>query len=146
MARPEIKNIADLKGKSVGVTRFGAAADFGMRMFLKKYGLEPVKDVPLVQIGRHAGDYHGAFEENDLMPRRMSQPMAYVVQQAGLKMIRQSRQGGNSLHAFGVSNDKKIHQGTIARKQRVYLRAYGKSIQFMYTHKEETQRDLCPLH
>ena len=24
---------------------------FGMRIFLNKYGLEPVKDVPLVQIG-----------------------------------------------------------------------------------------------
>src|SRR6185437_2077856 len=30
MAHPEIKNVADLKGKPVGVTRFGAATDFGM--------------------------------------------------------------------------------------------------------------------
>src|SRR6266542_1551251 len=52
MAHPEIKNVADLKGKAVGVTRFGAATDFGMRILLNKYGLEPVKDVPLVQIGR----------------------------------------------------------------------------------------------
>ncbi|MGZ9220198.1 MAG: ABC transporter substrate-binding protein, partial [Candidatus Binatia bacterium] len=31
MAAPEIKTVADLKGKTIGVSRFGAATDFGMR-------------------------------------------------------------------------------------------------------------------
>src|SRR5207342_2598482 len=51
MAAPEIRTIADLKGKTVGVTRFGSSGDVGMRMFLTKYGLEPVKDVPMIQLG-----------------------------------------------------------------------------------------------
>src|ERR1700741_740546 len=51
MVTPEIKTINDLRGKTVGVTRFGSSGDVGIRMFLTKYGLEPIKDVPLVQFG-----------------------------------------------------------------------------------------------
>lgn len=51
MAPPEIRTVADLKGRPVGVTRFGASTDFGIRQLLKKHGLEPFKDVPILQIG-----------------------------------------------------------------------------------------------
>src|SRR3954462_6419176 len=40
MATPEIKTIGDLRGKTVGVTRFGSSGDVGVRMFLTKHGLE----------------------------------------------------------------------------------------------------------
>src|SRR5262249_12195405 len=46
MASPDIKRVEDLRGKPVGVTRYGASTDFSMRLFLRKYGLEPVRDVP----------------------------------------------------------------------------------------------------
>src|SRR5947207_7431164 len=51
MALPEIKSIEDLRGKSVGVTRFGSSTDFTMRYVLRKQGLEPGKDVTLIQTG-----------------------------------------------------------------------------------------------
>src|SRR5712692_10983098 len=51
MALPEIKSIDDLKGKSVGVTRFGSSTDFTMRYVLRKQGLEPGRDVTLIQTG-----------------------------------------------------------------------------------------------
>jgi len=50
MTVPEIRVVADLKGKPVGVTRFGSSSDFTMRQVLKKHGLEAVRDVPIVQI------------------------------------------------------------------------------------------------
>ena len=51
MAAPEIKSIEDLKGKTVGVTRFGSSTDFTMRYVLQKHGLQPDRDVTLLQIG-----------------------------------------------------------------------------------------------
>ncbi|TAJ78028.1 ABC transporter substrate-binding protein [bacterium] len=51
MALPEIKSIEDLRGKSVGVTRFGSSTDFTMRYVLRKQGLEPGRDVTLIQTG-----------------------------------------------------------------------------------------------
>jgi NitT/TauT family transport system substrate-binding protein len=51
VARPEIKSVAELKGKRVGVSRFGAGADRATRLLLTKLGLNPEKDVVLLQIG-----------------------------------------------------------------------------------------------
>lgn len=51
MALPEIKAIEDLRGKAVGVTRFGSSTDFTMRYVLRKHGLEPGRDVTLIQTG-----------------------------------------------------------------------------------------------
>ncbi len=46
-----LASIGDLKGKAVGVTRFGAFSDFVARQVLKKYRLQPIKDVALLQLG-----------------------------------------------------------------------------------------------
>jgi ABC-type nitrate/sulfonate/bicarbonate transport system substrate-binding protein len=46
-----LTSIGDLKGKAVGVTRFGAFSDFVARQVLKKYRLQPIKDVALLQLG-----------------------------------------------------------------------------------------------
>src|SRR5262245_66185083 len=51
MALPEIKTIDDLRGKSVGVTRFGSSTDFTMRYILRKQRLEAGRDVTLIQQG-----------------------------------------------------------------------------------------------
>src|SRR3990170_8583676 len=45
------KNVADLKGKIIGVTGAGAFSDFAMRLFFKKNNLEPDKDVILRAVG-----------------------------------------------------------------------------------------------
>jgi len=49
VARPEINSPADLKGKRIGIFRFGSAADRASRLVLAKFGLDPDKDVTYVQ-------------------------------------------------------------------------------------------------
>jgi NitT/TauT family transport system substrate-binding protein len=49
--RPDIRTVGDLKGKRLGVTRFGTASDFGMRLMISKLNLNPDKDVSILQIG-----------------------------------------------------------------------------------------------
>src|SRR5438128_3586724 len=48
---PAITSVGGLKGKAVGVTRFGSFSDFVARHVLKKNHLQPVKDVALFQLG-----------------------------------------------------------------------------------------------
>jgi NitT/TauT family transport system substrate-binding protein len=48
---PSIAKPQDLKGKSVAVSRFGSGSDFITRLALKSWGLEPVKDVTILQVG-----------------------------------------------------------------------------------------------
>ena len=51
MALPEIKTIGDLKGKTVGVTRFGSSTDFALRYLVQKNGFNPDKDLNILQLG-----------------------------------------------------------------------------------------------
>lgn len=48
---PDIQSPADLRGKSLGVSRFGASSDFAVRLALRHWGLEPIKDVAVLQLG-----------------------------------------------------------------------------------------------
>ena len=52
MVNPSIAKPQDLKGKTLAVTGFGSLTDLLVRPALKNWGLEPQKDVKLVQIGR----------------------------------------------------------------------------------------------
>jgi ABC-type nitrate/sulfonate/bicarbonate transport system substrate-binding protein len=51
MARPEIEKPEQLRGKSLGITRFGTSIDVGARIALRHFGLVPDKDVAVVQVG-----------------------------------------------------------------------------------------------
>ena len=51
MARPEIERAEQLRGKTLGITRFGTSIDVGARIALRHFGLLPEKDVAIVQVG-----------------------------------------------------------------------------------------------
>jgi sulfonate transport system substrate-binding protein len=50
LADGPIKKVEDLKGKTVAVNGFGSASDLGLRVTLKKYGLDAKKDIRMVEI------------------------------------------------------------------------------------------------
>lgn len=54
VVRPEIRTLADLKGKVLGVTRYGTVNDSTMRLLLTRLGLDPERDVRLIQVGDSA--------------------------------------------------------------------------------------------
>lgn len=51
IARPEIKTPADLKGQASAVTRYGSTTHFYLRAALKHVGLDPDRDVTILQLG-----------------------------------------------------------------------------------------------
>jgi NitT/TauT family transport system substrate-binding protein len=52
IATPEIKNIAGLKGRSIGVTSIGGSLDYAAREILAKNGLNPERDARFVGIAQ----------------------------------------------------------------------------------------------
>jgi len=51
VAQKDIRSVAELKGKRIGVSQFGGTSDLSARLALKHYGIEPEKDAILIQIG-----------------------------------------------------------------------------------------------
>ena len=137
MAAPEIKTVADLKGKLVGVTRFGASTDFGMRMLLSKYGLEPAKDVPFIQIGGMP-ELAAALSKKTVFAAPMSQPMVYLAQQAGMRMIANLAKEDIPFMHIGLTTSKKWVREH-RPQAKAFIRAYGRALHFMHSRKEETR-------
>lgn len=50
-ARPEITSPEQLKGKNLGISRFGALSDTAVSIFLQRFGLKRNTDVAVVQMG-----------------------------------------------------------------------------------------------
>jgi len=55
VARPEIEKPEQLRGKNIGISRYGTSLHTGARIAMKHFGLEPGKDVAIVEIG--SGDW-----------------------------------------------------------------------------------------
>lgn len=48
---PDIAGAQDLKGKTFGVSRFGSLTDLGLRKAVAELGLDPNKDIKMIQTG-----------------------------------------------------------------------------------------------
>src|SRR5712692_3207748 len=51
IVRPEIKDFRELRGKAMGITRYGSSTDLLLRLTLEKWGFKPETDVPILQMG-----------------------------------------------------------------------------------------------
>jgi NitT/TauT family transport system substrate-binding protein len=51
IVRPEIKTVADLKGKAIAISTPGTTTDFTAREIVKHYGLNPDRDITTVGLG-----------------------------------------------------------------------------------------------
>lgn len=85
-SRPSITQAAMLLRKRVGVTRFGGTMDFATRYFLKQSGLDPVKDVKLIQIGR-VPDILGALVAGSIDAGTMAFPYNLKARSLGFHEI-----------------------------------------------------------
>jgi NitT/TauT family transport system substrate-binding protein len=137
IAAPEIKSVQDLRGKPVGVTRFGATTDFAMQMFLRKYGLEPVRDVPIIQIGG-LPELAAALSNKSIYAAAMSYPMGLVAQQAGMKLLANLAKEEIPFLHQGLTTTGKFMRERRAQA-KAFVRAYGRAVHFMHTRKEESK-------
>ncbi len=51
IARPEFKSVKELKGKTLGVSSYGAMPDVSARMVLKHFGIEAEKEIKVLALG-----------------------------------------------------------------------------------------------
>ena len=138
MAPPEIKSVRDLKGKPVGVTRFGASTDFAIRKLLEKYGLQPIRDVPIIQIGG-LPEIAAALSKRSIYAAPMSYPLAYVAEQSGMRILANLAKEDIPFMHVGITTSRRFVKERRAQA-KAFLRAYGRAVRFMYTNKEDFKR------
>ncbi len=134
MAPPEITSVSELKGKPVGITRFGASTDFAIRKLLEKYGLKPLSDVPIIQIGGMP-EIAAALSKRAIYAASMSYPMAYVAEKAGMKVLANLAKENVPFMHVGITTSRSFMANHRAQA-KAFLRAYGRAVRFMFTNKE----------
>ena len=134
IVRPEIKDVRDLKGKPVGITTFGSTSDYILRFALQKYGLDPNKDVSILQTG---GQPEGlaAMSAGRIFAQRMGFPFHLKAQQMGMRELIDFSQLGLEENIGAMITTRSFiaqRRGTVLR----YLRAYVRGMHRFKSDKE----------
>ena len=82
----DIKSPEDLKGKRLGVSRFGALSDLVIRHYLRKFGLDPAKDVTIIQVGG-IPELLAAMKAGAISGGSLSPPVLSAAKKAGFKEL-----------------------------------------------------------
>jgi NitT/TauT family transport system substrate-binding protein len=85
-AAAEITVPAQLKGKKLGVSRYGATSDFAVRLALKKWGLNPDRDLSILQIGT-SQDTVRAMQTKMLDAGVLSGTSSLIARKAGFREL-----------------------------------------------------------
>jgi len=79
---PSVKRPEDLKGKALGVTRFGASTHRGLLEALKHFGLVPGRDVTVLQVGG-VPEILASMEGGRIAGGVLSPPTSIIAKQKG---------------------------------------------------------------
>jgi NitT/TauT family transport system substrate-binding protein len=86
IARPEYKTIRDLKGKTLAVSNYGATSDVAARMMMKQGGVDPEKELKIIQLGAERGRY-AALREGIVDVAVLSPPTDTDAQRQGYRIL-----------------------------------------------------------
>jgi ABC-type nitrate/sulfonate/bicarbonate transport system substrate-binding protein len=85
-AKPEIKTVADLKGKKIGVSSLGSGPDSILRDILKKHGLDGGRDAVILPVGSGTARYF-ALQAGSVDAAMLSIPAIFLAQDAGYREL-----------------------------------------------------------
>ncbi|MGH9821484.1 MAG: ABC transporter substrate-binding protein, partial [Pyrinomonadaceae bacterium] len=138
VARPSITKIEQLKGKKLGVSGFGSASHTAALILLKKFNLEPNKDVSLVVSGP-TPDRLAAVESNRIDATILTPSETPRARKQGLVEVFDMLDLGIEVQGNGFATSR-----TFIRNQRETtlsaLKAYVESIHYIYKNKDETKK------
>jgi NitT/TauT family transport system substrate-binding protein len=83
---PDITTPAQLKGRKLGVSRYGSTSDFAVRLALRKWGLNPDRDVNILQVGT-TQDTVRAMQTKMLDAGVLSGTASLVARKAGFREL-----------------------------------------------------------
>jgi NitT/TauT family transport system substrate-binding protein len=136
-ARPEIKTLQELKGKVVTGTRPGASADSALRLYLRRNGLEPGKDVVFISVAESQQGRLNALKSGAVSGTVLSPPFSGIAAQMGMRELADLRKAdiayaGNSFAA--MTPYLKSHPALVEN----FLKGYIESLHSFRTQKERT--------
>ena len=140
VVRPNIKTPEELKGKRVGISRFGAASHMRVLNLLPRFGLTE-KEVTFLQIGDTPARVV-ALVGNSIDASSFSPPDHLAAAQAGMKILFNMREFNIAYQGTGLVTTQKL----IAKNRDVarrFVKAYVEAIHMIRTNTEVSKKALA---
>lgn len=134
VTREEVKSPEQLKGKKLGVSRFGSAADFGLRAMLKRLGVDPAKDVAILQIGDEPARL-AAVKSGNVDGTVMNAPFGVEAERLKLYVLADALKMGIPFLGTGLLASKKFLDQNEAKTLNL-LRAFLEAIKVLKSDRE----------
>jgi ABC-type nitrate/sulfonate/bicarbonate transport system substrate-binding protein len=122
-SRPEIGRMEELKGKIFGTTRFGTLSDLASRFALRFYGIDPERDITMVQTGGPA-ETVTAIAAGKIHAAALSPPATLQAKKVKLKELLDMSKLDAEYHINGVVTTRrylKTNEDTARRFMRAYV-------------------------
>jgi NitT/TauT family transport system substrate-binding protein len=134
MARPEIRRVEDLKGKRVGITRFGSASDFALRYTEEKWPVKRGRDFVVIQNGSMPSNLL-ALKSGAADGAMLSTEFAALIRRDGFREIGDVASLGLNFPTSAIVTTRSF----IRRNEnavRKFLRGFVEGIHYAKTHRE----------
>jgi len=134
IVKPHIKRVEDLKGTRLAISRFGSSSDAGLRLALQKLGLNPEKDVTIVQVGGQTERF-AALKANTVDGTVVIPPLTGAAQRLGYNGLINMTKLGIPYPQEGVVVSRQI---LTTRREMVirFLKAYIEGVKELKADKE----------
>ena len=141
-SRPEIKSIADVRGKRVGVTRFGASSYFSALSMLEAGGVKP-NEVTFIQNGG-VGESFAALQGGRVDVCMIGYPFGFNARNAGFNLLFRPSQTDYGLFPTAVlgARESWLREPRNHKLTLDFLRAMTEAQQFARDNAEASKRAL----
>jgi NitT/TauT family transport system substrate-binding protein len=130
VARPEIKSLNDLRGKPIGISRYGASTEYAVRFGLKANNIDPDKDVKLLAVGAGTDAARiSALEAGVVAAAVLQVPSNLIAHKLGQKTILPLGDYMETLFAGLGTSQKKVQSQR--EEVRQVVRAVIRALDFM---------------
>jgi NitT/TauT family transport system substrate-binding protein len=130
----KVAKMEELKGKAIGVTRYGSNTDISARFAIRKAGMQPEKDVALVQLEDYAG-IMGGIQSGRIAAGALADPFTDHAKKLGYKEIADIAALGLEFPFVGIVTKKTFIKEQPDLVQR-FVRAYTESIALYKNDRE----------
>jgi NitT/TauT family transport system substrate-binding protein len=138
-----IKRPADLKGKRIGVSRPGSSDDYGARVALKKWGIDPDREISFLSIGGPP-DRFVALQAGRIDATLLQPPLTARARKAGFNELASLADLGLDYLGTALVTSRSVVDKKEELVRRV-VRAFVEGIHFYKTNKEASLRSIAKL-
>jgi ABC-type nitrate/sulfonate/bicarbonate transport system substrate-binding protein len=127
-----------MKGKKIAISRLGSGTDTAVRMVLKKFGLDPVKDVTILQFGTQPARIQ-ALQAGAIDATIVSPPLDLAAKKQGFQIL-------VNIAELGIPYPQTVIETTdrFIREQpqtvKAFLKGFAEAARYAAGNKDETKR------